>query len=130
MISTPSLKVCKLLTDDIEYNFQKMIAHPNYHMTETGLKDHLIGNLTTLFCKSRSNIHDFNLPRKTSNLSCCQSNHFIDEELCDDVDSLLSDFETMISQLNNEQLQAFNTIIEAVLANKSDFFLCIWLWYQ
>jgi hypothetical protein len=74
--------------DDIEYNFQKMIAHPNYRMTETGLKDHLIENLTTLFYKSGSNIHDFNLPRKTSNLSFCQSNHFIDEELCDDVDSL------------------------------------------
>jgi hypothetical protein len=67
-----------------------MIAHPNYRMIDTELKDHLIENLTTLFYKSGSNIHDFNLPR-TSNSSRCQSNRFIDEELCDDIDNLLSD---------------------------------------
>jgi hypothetical protein len=88
-----------------------MIAHPNYRMTDTELKDHLIENLTTLFYKSESNIHDFNLPRRTSNSSGCQSNHFIDEELYDDIDNLLSDSQTMISQLNNEQLQAFDTIM-------------------
>jgi hypothetical protein len=90
-------KVWKLLTDDIQYNFQKMIGHPNYRMTNTELKDHLIENLTTLFYKSRSNIHDFNLPRRTFNSSGCQSNCFIDEELCDDIDNLLADSETMIS---------------------------------
>jgi hypothetical protein len=115
-------KVWKLLTNDIQYNFQKMIAHPNYRMTDTEFKDHLIENLATLFYKFGSNIHDFNLPR-TSNSSGCQSNHFIDEELCDDIDNLLLDSQTMISQLNNEQLQAFNTIIDVVLANKYGFSL-------
>jgi hypothetical protein len=119
-------KVWKLFTDDIQYNFQKMIAHPNYRMTDRDLKDHLIENLTILFYMSRSNIHDLNLPRRTSNSS--QTNHFIDEELCDDIDNLLSDSQTMISQLNNEQLQAFDTVIEAVLANKF-VFLCFWLWW-
>jgi hypothetical protein len=100
-----------------------MIAHPNYCVTDTELKDHFIENLTTLFYKFGSNIHDFNLPRRTSNSSGCQSNHFIDEELCDDIDNLLSDSQTMIFQLNNEQLQAFYTIIEGVLTNKSGFSL-------
>jgi hypothetical protein len=99
-----------------------MIAHPNYCVTDTELKDHFIENLTTLFYKFGSNIHDFNLPRRTSNSSGCQSNHFIDEELCDDIDNLLSDSQTMIFQLNNEQLQTFDTIIEVVLTNKSGFF--------
>jgi hypothetical protein len=64
-------KVWKLLTDDIQYNFHKMIAHPNYRMTDSELKHHLIENLTTLFYKSGSNIHDFNLPRRTSNSYGC-----------------------------------------------------------
>jgi hypothetical protein len=96
-------RVWKLLTDDIQYIFQKIIGHPDYHMTDIELKDHLINSLTTLFYKSGGNINDFNIPKKYLGSSGYQDNRFIDEELTDDIDGLLASSETMISQLNAEQ---------------------------
>jgi hypothetical protein len=86
-------RVWKLLSDDIQYNFQKIIGHPDYHMTYIEFKDHL----TTLFYKSGGNIIDFNIPKKSLCSLGYQDNHFINEELTNDIDGLLASSETMIS---------------------------------
>jgi hypothetical protein len=86
-----------LLTDDIKYNFQNVIGHPDYRMTDIELKDHLIYSLTTLFYKSGGNINDFKIPKKSLGSSSYQDNRFIDEELTDDIDGLLASSKTMIS---------------------------------
>jgi hypothetical protein len=111
-----------LLTDDIKYNFQNVIGHPDYRMTDTKLKDHLIDSLTTLFYKSRGNINDFKIPKKSLGSSSYQDNRFIDEELTDDIDGLLASSKTMISQLNAEQREAFNIIIDDILHSKGGFY--------
>jgi hypothetical protein len=110
-----------LLTYDIQYNFQKIIEHPDYRMTDTELKDHLIDSLTTLFYKSRRNINDFNISKKSLGSSSYQDNRFIDEELIDDIYGLLASSKTMISRLNVEQRKAFNIIIDDILHRKGGF---------
>jgi hypothetical protein len=50
------------------------------------------------------------------------TNHYINEELCYDATRLLTESKTMVSQLNDEQLDAFNCIIDAVLTNSPKFF--------
>jgi hypothetical protein len=42
-------------------------------------------------------------------------NRLVDEEISYDVDHLLDEFEILISQLNAEQLNAFNEIVHSVL---------------
>jgi hypothetical protein len=115
-------RVWKLLTDDIKYNFQNVIGHPDYRMTDIELKDHLIYSLTILFYKSGGNINDFKIPKKSLGSSSYQDNRFIDEELTDDIDGLLASSKTMISQLNAEQREAFNIIIDDILHSKGGFY--------
>jgi hypothetical protein len=115
-------KVWKLLTDDIQYNMCQVLNHPNYQMSDSELRDHLLDNLATLFSKRGSNIKDFKLPNKSGGSSVASTNHFIDEELCYDATNLLNESENMVSRLNSEQLQAFNCIIDVVLSNKPGFF--------
>jgi hypothetical protein len=82
----------------------------------------LIDSLTTLFYKSGGNINDFNIPKKSLGSSSYQDNYLIDEELTDDIYGLLASSETMISQLNAEQCEAFNIIIADILHSKGGFY--------
>jgi hypothetical protein len=67
-------------------------------------------------------INDFNLPRKSTITTADFSNCLFDEELSYNAESLMSESENMISQLNNEQHYAFDCIVHDVLSNNSGFF--------
>jgi hypothetical protein len=111
-------KVWKYLADDIEYNFRKALDQPNFHIPEDDLKNYLLDKLAFLFNKSGGNIQDFKLPRKTGNLEDRSVNRLLEEELSYDANNLSNESEVLISQLNTEQMKAFNTIVENVLSGQ------------
>ena len=61
-------KVWRLLADDIQYQFRDMIGNQNYQMPDGDVRNRLLDDLTALFAKSGSNIHNFNHPHRTSAL--------------------------------------------------------------
>jgi hypothetical protein len=74
-------KVWKLLADDIQYNMRRTLHLPTYQMPGDEMKDQLLYNLTILFNRCGANIHDYNLPRKTSFTDPCCGNRLLEEEL-------------------------------------------------
>jgi ATP-dependent DNA helicase PIF1 len=62
------------------------------------------------------------LPRKQNIDDLNGINHLIEEELSYDANTLLSESQILMSQLNTEQLLAFDTIVNAVLSEKSGFY--------
>jgi hypothetical protein len=115
-------KVWKLLADDIQYNMRRTLHLPTYQMPEDEVKDQLLDNLTILFNRCRANIHDYNLPRKTIFTYPCCGNRLLEEELSYNFDELSHLSHVLYSRLNKNQLHAFNTIIDTVIANKPGFF--------
>lgn len=115
-------KVWTLLADDIQYNARQILNHPAYRMSDEALKNQLIEELTTLFSKRGSRIQDFNLPTRSDSSCLVNSNRFIDDELSYDISIMQTESEILTSRLNTEQLHAFKTITETVLANKAGFY--------
>jgi hypothetical protein len=102
-------KIWKLMTDDIEYNIQRALSCPKFQMTDNELKDELLERFTILFNKSGGNIHDFNLPQKVHGTQQQEFNRLIEEETSYDRENLHSESQSLFSQLNADQLSAFNT---------------------
>jgi hypothetical protein len=91
-------------------------------MAEDELKKHLLDKLTLLFTKSGGNIQDFNLPRQSCGVQVLGVYHLIEEELRHDIDTLIQQAEVLVVDLNTEQLNAFNTIVDTVLTDRSGFY--------
>ncbi|XP_066316344.1 uncharacterized protein [Miscanthus floridulus] len=114
-------KVWRLLADDIQYQFRDMIGNQNYQMADNGIRNHLLDNLTALFAKSGSNICNFNLPHRTSAFASSSTNRLVEEELSYNIpcSSDQSDFQ---SALNDDQIAAFNSIVNRVTNEEPGFF--------
>lgn len=114
-------KVWRSLADDIQYRYRHTIGDTNYQMPDTELRDYLLNELAILFGNSGHNIHEFNLPRRSSASSSLSTNRLIDEELsyCPTTSTDPSD---LLSSLNVDQLHAFTSIVDKVLNNKPGFF--------
>jgi hypothetical protein len=110
-------KIWKLMVDDIEYNIQKAMNCPTYQMADDDLRNELLERLTVLFNKSGGNIHDFNLPQKVHTTQQ-DLNRLIKEETSYDPEILHNESQSLISQLNIDQLNAFNKIVECVLCDR------------
>jgi hypothetical protein len=91
-------------------------------MQENDLRNELLDRLSVLFNKSGSNIHDFNLPQKTNSIEQSGVNRLIEEETSYDINRLLDESHTLISQLNAEQFDAFTTIVDSVVNGESKFY--------
>jgi hypothetical protein len=85
------------------------------------LRDHLIDKLYVLFNKCGSNIKEYNLPQKNNSTSSIHDNRFI-EELSYNFDTLSQTAYNFHVKLNDQQLHAFNTIVDIVLSNIFGFF--------
>jgi hypothetical protein len=81
-----------------------------------------LDTLGDLLNRRGCNINDFNLPRKSTITIAGSSNHLFDEELSYNIDTLMSESENMISQLNDEQHHAFDCIVHVFLSNNPRFF--------
>jgi hypothetical protein len=115
-------QVWKYLADDILYIFHKALNNPNYQMLENELKNHLLEKMAVLFNKSGGNIQDFNLPQCISTTRMFRVNQLIEEERNHNINDLWEQSDILISQLNIEQSNAFNTIVQTVLSNKPGFY--------
>ncbi|PWZ28212.1 hypothetical protein Zm00014a_038889 [Zea mays] len=115
-------KVWKQLTDDIQYRMRKTLNLPSYQMPTIELRDHLIDKLSVLFNKCGSNIKEYNLPQKTNSTGSIHGNRFIEEELSYNFDTLSQTAYNLRVKLNDQQLHAFNTIVDTVLSNIFGFF--------
>jgi hypothetical protein len=91
-------------------------------MPDNEIKEHLLDKLTTLFNKSGGNIEDFKLPQRFSGAQIWTPNRLIEEEMSNNIDNLLDESEFLISQLNIQQRNAFDTIVQTVFSNKSGFY--------
>jgi len=114
-------KVWRLLSDDIQYQFRDMIGNQNYQMPDNDIRNRLLDDLTALFAKSGSNIHNFNLPHRTSASGSSSTNHLVEEELSYDV-LCSSDQSSLLSSLNDEHIAAFNSIVHRVTNEEPGFF--------
>jgi chromosomal replication initiation ATPase DnaA len=115
-------KVWQQLTDDIQYRMRKTLNLPSYQMPTIELRDHLIDKLSVLFNKCGSNIKEYNLPQKTNSTGSIHGNRFIEEELSYNFDTLSQTAYNLRVKLNDQQLHAFNTIVDTVLSNIFGFF--------
>jgi hypothetical protein len=114
-------KVWRLLSDDIQYQFRDMIGNQNYQMPDNDIRNHLLDDLATLFAKSGSNIHNFNLPHRTSASGSSSTNRLVEEELSYDI-LPSSDESNLLSSLNAEQITVFNSIVHKVTNEEAGFF--------
>ncbi|XP_066384732.1 uncharacterized protein [Miscanthus floridulus] len=114
-------KVWRLLADDIQYQFRDMIGNQNYQMPDNDIRNRLLDDLTALFAKSGSNIHNFNLPHRTSAFGSSSTNRLVEEELSYDV-LCSSDQSNLLSSLIDEQIAAFNSIVHRVTNEEPGFF--------
>lgn len=107
-------KVWRLLADDIQYRFQEIIGNPHYQLPDVDLRNYLLDDLSTLFAKHGSRIRDHDLPARTTASDLVGVNRLIEEELAYSLDELTNESESLVSNLNNEQLQTFTCITNAV----------------
>ena len=107
---------------------RKTLNLPSYQMPTIELRDHLIDKLSVLFNKCGSNIKEYNLPQKTNSTGSIHDNRFIEEELSYNFDTLSQTAYNLRVKLNDQQLHAFNTIVDTVLSNIFGFFFFIWIW--
>lgn len=114
-------KVWKSLADDIQYQFRDMIGNQEYQMADDDLRDRLLDDLTTLFARSGGNIRNFNLPQRSAGSASSSTNRLIEEELSYDM-PCSSDQSNFLSSLNDEQIAAFNSIIQRVTNHEPGFF--------
>jgi len=114
-------KIWRYLADDIQYRYKHNIVDINYEMPEDELRDHLLDELAILFADCGSNIRQFNLPRRTNSDCPFYTNRLIDEETTY-FSTAAIDPSNLLSSLNNDQLQAFNCIVDRVLNNHAGFF--------
>jgi hypothetical protein len=112
-------KVWKLLCDDIQYNYRQLLNHPTYELEEKEIQNHLLGDLAELFSKCGGNIHDFNLPSRSSSSEQPCENRLVNEELYYNTQDMLIESETLLPKLNHEQLEVFNIITDVVDSKKS-----------
>ena len=98
-----------------------MIGNQNYQMPDNDVRNRLLDDLTALFAKSGSNIHNFNLPHRTSASGSSSTNHLVEEELSYNV-PCSSDQSDLLSSLNDDQIAAFNSIVNRVTNEEPGFF--------
>jgi hypothetical protein len=96
-------KIWRLLIDDIQYNMRRTLQHQEYVMLDVDLRDQLLQVLGVLFDKRGRSINEFNLPRESVPSLQDSINRLFDEELNYDANSLMSEADKLIGQLNNEQ---------------------------
>ncbi|XP_062193516.1 uncharacterized protein LOC133896896 [Phragmites australis] len=115
-------KVWRALVDDIQYRFRQVVGNPSYQLSDNELRDYLLDDLSTLFAKNGGRMRDYNLPHRSNPSHVAYGNRLIDEELSYDNEHLLLESDPLLSNLNDEQRQAFDTITNAVLNNTCGFF--------
>ena len=114
-------KIWHHLADDIIYQYRDMIGDPNYVLPDSVARDYLLDELSTLFSQSGRNIADFNLPPKTHAEYPVQHNRLVEEELSYPADPLI-DMNNPTASLNEDQTNAFHTIVNRVQQNQPGFF--------
>ena len=114
-------KVWRHLADDIIYQYRDMIGDPNHVLPDSRLRDYLLDELCALFSQSGRNITDFNLPPKTHAEYPILHNCLVEEELSYPIDPLI-DINNPTASLNEDQTNAFHTIINRVQQNQPGFF--------
>ena len=115
-------KVWRLLADDIQYQFRETIGNSKYIIPDHDLRNYLLDDLSTLFLKNGSRIRDHNLPQITGSSGCTYGNRLIEEEMSYNTSELLLESEQLMASLNDEQLNVFYSITDAVLDDKPGFF--------
>ena len=114
-------KVWHHLADDIIYQYRDMIGDPNHVLPDSRLRDYLLDELCALFSQSGRNITDFNLPPKTHAEYPILHNRLVEEELSYPIDPLI-DINNPTASLNEDQTNAFHTIVNKVQQNQPGFF--------
>ena len=114
-------KVWHHLADDIIYQYRDMIGDPNHVLPNSRLRDYLLDELCALFSQSGRNITDFNLPPKTHAEYPILHNRLVEEELSYPIDPLI-DINNPTASLNEDQTNAFHTIVNREQQNQPGFF--------
>jgi hypothetical protein len=109
-------------TDDIRRTLIDTLGNPHYVVPHEQLMSLLIQKLTHVFANSGGNINDYDLPRFTTQFDCMNDNRLINDEL--DAEPLLLSMHaaSLVSQLNVDQRNVYDTITKRVLGGSPGFF--------
>jgi len=110
------------MIDDIEKQLKLKYYPINYTPTEAELQDVLLQELEDIFCKNGQHIENYKLPRRSTQHVLDTTNRLIQEELNYDIKRLEEEANKLYLKLNKEQKEAFHTIIDSVINNKSQFY--------
>lgn len=110
------------MIDDIEKQLKLKYYPINYTPTEAELQDLLLQELEDIFCKNGQHIENYKLPRRSTQHVLDTTNRLIQEELNYDIKRLEEEANKLYLKLNTEQKEAFHTIIDSVINNKSQFY--------
>ncbi|KAM0851549.1 hypothetical protein ACQ4PT_052350 [Festuca glaucescens] len=110
------------LAEDIQHRIRSSLHDSAYLVPVDELRNMLIEELSGVFARSGCSILDHNLPLKSVCDPTSHVNNMINDELCQDFDSLIKTAEAMQEKLNENQRAAFESIVDRVRKEKPAFF--------
>ncbi|KAM0923140.1 hypothetical protein ACQ4PT_005704 [Festuca glaucescens] len=110
------------LAEDIQHRIRSSLHDSAYLVPVDELRNMLIEELSGVFARNGCSILDHNLPLKSVCDPTSHVNNMINDELCQDFDSLIKTAEAMQEKLNENQRAAFESIVDRVRKEKPAFF--------
>lgn len=114
--------VWPILGDDMQHRMRQVLGNHSLLLAPHDIKDMVLDEIAVLLNKRGSSIDEFCLPKRTAVDTRCRFNHLVEEELSYDLEALEIESNLLCSQLNSEQLEAFNQITASVFAGTPGFY--------
>ena len=113
------------MSDDIERYLVHKYQPVTYIPTDEEVQDKLLEQLEEIFAKNGISMYTYNLPHKTTQYRIDENNKLIEEELSYDYCKLEEESNKLYYQLNNDQRNAFHSIVNSVLNKEPNIFFII-----
>jgi len=113
------------MSDDIERYLVHKYQPVTYIPTDEEVQNKLLEQLEEIFANNGISMYTYNLPHKTTQYRIDENNKLIEEELSYDYCKLEEESNKLYYQLNNDQRNAFHSIVNSVLNKEPNIFFII-----
>nr|XP_017227516.1 PREDICTED: uncharacterized protein LOC108203255 [Daucus carota subsp. sativus] len=111
------------MTDDIVLIRRKVSGNPNLVLNEKQIEYFALAEIHKLLKSIGKSLNDFNdMPQPPRNYLDCDLNNLIIEETSYNLDQMAEEHKSLISEMNEEQLQVYNAIMDSLQKTDGGFF--------